>query len=163
MSIGFGEPSDWSASNPYGIEYGENGNIYIAGDGNVTIVNVATEQTIYVYSADSVNDVAVSTTTIYQINLDSNSYYNYIDPTVTPCDMILSCAAASRANGYKWERSADGVSGWTQIADTASNTTGISQAVHGINSSVVNYFRVKAYNSAGESGYSSPVMVQCGV
>jgi hypothetical protein len=57
--------------------------------------------------------------------------------------------------GYIVERSVDGVNGWTQIADVAYPTKTFDDATANIYAS--QYYRIKAYNSGGESVYCSPV------
>lgn len=81
---------------------------------------------------------------------------------VIDAEIILTCDPASGATGYKWERSANGVDGWVEFADTADATVDVTEASHGINSTVVNYFRVKAYDGSGESAYSNITNVRCG-
>jgi hypothetical protein len=73
---------------------------------------------------------------------------------------VLDCDDVSGATGYKWEYSTDGVI-WEQFADTSVSTVSITEAVYGIDSTVLNYFRVKAYNEAGESDYSNIANVRC--
>jgi len=67
--------------------------------------------------------------------------------------------------GFKIEHSLNGVDGWTQIADLGTNITsyGVTLLKDGVDSTVVNFFRIKAYNGAGDSGYSNIANVTCGV
>lgn len=65
--------------------------------------------------------------------------------------------------GFSVERSADGVTGWTEIATTAANIDFllVTFNIHGVDPAVVNYFRVKAYGSDGESEYTNVIQTQC--
>ncbi len=54
-------------------------------------------------------------------------------------------------DGFKIEHSLSGTSGWTQIATTAAS----SHAPPGLACDTTHYFRVRAYNSSGDSGYSN--------
>lgn len=85
----------------------------------------------------------------------SKSYIVTIDT-----DLTLDCDDVSGATGYKWEYSTDGVI-WTQFADTATSIVSITKAVYGIDTTALNYFRVRAYNGAGDSDYSDEVGVRC--
>ena len=66
-------------------------------------------------------------------------------------------------DGFKIERSPDGSTDWTEIADVAADTTsyGITQAKDGVDSVVMNFFRVYAYSGGGDSGYSNVTNVRC--
>ena len=64
----------------------------------------------------------------------------------------LSWTSVSGATGYRIYRSSSPSSGYSQIGETSSTTFNDSSPVSGIN-----YYKVTAYNSAGESGYSSYV------
>jgi hypothetical protein len=76
-------------------------------------------------------------------------------------EVVLSCDAADGATGYKWEVSANGIDGWTEVADTALPNVGLTEAGEGIISTNLNFFRVKAYNDAGDSDYSNITNVRC--
>jgi len=66
-------------------------------------------------------------------------------------------------DGFKIEHSLDGVE-WTQLATVGAGITtyGVTQAVDGVDSDVLNYFRVRAYNDAGDSDYANVESIQCG-
>ena len=55
--------------------------------------------------------------------------------------------------GFRIERSADGSTGWSEIATTASNTTTYQNT--GLTASTTYYYRVRAYNASGNSSYSN--------
>ncbi len=78
----------------------------------------------------------------------------------------LSAAAASSSsislswtdnsgneNGFIVERSANGVDGWTEVAYAAADSS--SNTDSGLNAGTTYYYRVAAYNVAGNSGYSN--------
>ncbi|RJP48801.1 MAG: PKD domain-containing protein [Anaerolineaceae bacterium] len=67
--------------------------------------------------------------------------------------------------GFKVEHSLNGVSGWSQIATTAAgvNTLLVTKNLHAVDPTVLNYFRVRAYNAGGNSTYTNIASVQCGV
>ena len=62
---------------------------------------------------------------------------------------------ASNAFGYYVEQSADGGTSWTQIATTGSSATGYN--VPGLQPSSTYTFRVRAFNSLGNSPYSNTI------
>lgn len=71
--------------------------------------------------------------------------------TLTDSSLRCSWSAVTGASGYKVEVSPDGISGWTQYADTASlyaDKTGLDDGTR-------YYFRVRAYVGAANSAYSS--------
>lgn len=77
--------------------------------------------------------------------------------------IVLVCDDTAGVTGYKWEVSSNGVDGWTEIADTPLRAVGISEELHGVDSTELNYFRVIAYNGAGDSlNPSSVASVRCG-
>jgi M6 family metalloprotease-like protein len=55
--------------------------------------------------------------------------------------------------GFRVERSADGVSGWVQVADLPANSVGHSDL--GLSDNTTYYYRVHAWNGTGNSGYSN--------
>ncbi|MBN1670100.1 MAG: fibronectin type III domain-containing protein, partial [Kiritimatiellae bacterium] len=87
------------------------------------------------------------------------------EPTVPAAPSGLSATAQSSISirltwtdnsgdesGFKIERSLDG-SAWTQVATVGANVT--SYANSGLNQGTRYYYRVRAYNGAGDSGYSN--------
>jgi len=61
----------------------------------------------------------------------------------------------SRGNedGFKIELSPNGTSSWIQIATVGANVTSYSNT--GLNCGLTYYYRVRAYNAGGDSGYSN--------
>ncbi len=55
-------------------------------------------------------------------------------------------------SGFKIERSPDGTSGWTQIYTTTANVMTYNDT--GLTCGTLSYYRVRAYNAGGDSGYS---------
>lgn len=71
---------------------------------------------------------------------------------------------ADDEDGFKIERSPDGSTGWVEIADITNpniESYGVTKAKDGIDSAEMNFFRVYAYNGAGDSGYSNISSVRC--
>jgi len=61
---------------------------------------------------------------------------------------------ANNETGYKVERSPDGTTGWTEIAGSLpAGTTSYSNT--GLTAATTYYYRVRAYNAGGNSGYSN--------
>lgn len=60
---------------------------------------------------------------------------------------------SNNETGFKIEQSLNGVSGWSQIATTPANFT--SRVIGNLTCNTTYYFRVRAYNAAGNSAYSS--------
>lgn len=79
-------------------------------------------------------------------------------------EILLSWTDNSGGTGsFKLEHSLDN-SSWTQFATTIAGVTsyGVSKAVDGIDSKVLNYFRVRAHGAGGDSAYTSAINIQCG-
>jgi hypothetical protein len=62
---------------------------------------------------------------------------------------------ASQETGFKLERSLDGSTGWVQIATPAANVVSFSNS--GLAIGTTYYYRIRATNPAGNSGFSSTV------
>ena len=60
---------------------------------------------------------------------------------------------SNNESGFKIERSPNGTSGWTQIATVGINATTYSNT--GLTCNTTYYYRVRAYNAGGDSGYSN--------
>jgi len=69
---------------------------------------------------------------------------------------------SSDETGFSVEHSLNGTD-WTEIAtpDAGVTTLLVTQNIHGVDPSALNYFRVLAYNSAGDSSYSNTITSQC--
>lgn len=69
---------------------------------------------------------------------------------------------SSNEDGFKIEHSLNGTD-WTQIATTAAgvNTLLVTMNLHSVDPTALNYFRVRAYNSAGDSAYTNTITTQC--
>jgi len=108
---------------------------------------------------------------IYAYNAEGNSSYsntanattNEVSPNA-PSGLSATAASSTQINlswtdnssnesGFKIERSPDGSSGWTQIAEVGANTTSYQNT--GLSPSTTYYYRVYAYNAAGNSSYSN--------
>lgn len=66
--------------------------------------------------------------------------------------------------GFKIEHSLTGeAESWTQIATVGADieTYGVTKAKDGVDSAAVNFFRVRAYSSGGDSDYSNEANVRC--
>ena len=61
--------------------------------------------------------------------------------------------ASSDETGFKIERSLNGSTGWTQIGTAAADATSYSDT--GLSSGTAYYYRVRAYNTYGNSAYSA--------
>ena len=67
--------------------------------------------------------------------------------------ITLSWASTTGADGIQIERATSSGGPWSQIATTAGTATNYVDS--GATCSVAYYYRIRAYNSAGESGYSN--------
>ena len=66
--------------------------------------------------------------------------------------------------GFKIERSPDGSTGWEEIAVITNpdiESYGVTLAKDGVDSAVMNFFRVYAYSAGGDSGYTNIANVRC--
>ena len=70
-------------------------------------------------------------------------------------DIDLSWGDVTTESGYKIERSADGAGGWVQIATTPSDVTTYRNSA--LAASTTYFYRVRATNVVGDSGYSNTV------
>lgn len=81
-----------------------------------------------------------------------------------PGNFCAAAASATRINltwvdnssvetGFKIERSPDGTHDWTQIATVGANVTDYSNT--GLTCDTIYYYRIRAYNAGGDSGYSN--------
>lgn len=70
----------------------------------------------------------------------------------SPTQINLSWSDVTGESGYKLERSTNGAT-WTQVATTAAGVTSYQDV--GLSGGSTYYYRVRAWNSAGNSGYSS--------
>ena len=96
---------------------------------------------------------------IYTVKLTKGSFSKTYIVTIDT-ELTLDCDDMLGATGYKWEHSIDGVI-WEEFADTSVSEVGVTEAVYGIDSTTLNYFRVRAYNVVGDSDYSDIANVRC--
>ena len=86
------------------------------------------------------------------------------DPPAAPGNLIANAASdseigldwtnnASNQSGFEIERSDDGVGGWQLIATVGANATSYTDG--GLPPSTKRFYQVRAYNSAGDSGWSN--------
>jgi len=115
-----------------------------------------------------------NTTYIYRVrayNSNGNSYYSNEStaatatiPPVAPGGLGASAVSESQIDltwtdnsanesGFRIERSPDGSSGWTEIDTVNADVTTFSDT--GLSKNTQYYYRVRAYNGAGESAWSS--------
>ena len=82
-----------------------------------------------------------------------------------PSNLVATAVSSSQINlswndnsnnegGFKLERAPGGTSNFTQIASLAANTTSYQNS--GLSSATSYSYRIRAYNGAGNSGYSNP-------
>lgn len=85
-------------------------------------------------------------------------------PPASPTDLSASATSASQINlnwvdqagnedGYRVERSANGSTGWSTIANLGANSFSYSNT--GLTASTQYFYQVVAHNAAGDSGYSN--------
>ena len=86
------------------------------------------------------------------------------NPPKSPSGLMTVASSSSQINltwkdnsndetGFKIERSPNGTSIWTQIATVGANVTSYQNT--GLTASTTYYYRVRAYNANGDSGYSN--------
>ena len=124
----------------------ESSSLWIFGDGESS----TQENPYHTYSGNG----------IYTVKLIRGGFSKTYVVTID-AEVVLTCNTVTGATGYKWERSPDGVLDWEQFADTALPSIGVTESVHGIDSTIINFFRVRAYNGAGVSDYSDITNVRC--
>lgn len=131
------------------------GNLYAPTSGGSTI---DVGQSVSSLFTDSLNDV----TRYSGWNWDLGAYE--FEEAVAPTDLIATAAGTSsihlewtnntaEADGVTVERSNDGVSGWTEVADLSEIADSFTDT--GLAASMPYYYRVSAYNSLGSSAYTT--------
>lgn len=74
--------------------------------------------------------------------------------TVSQTEIALAWVDnSSNEDGFRIDRSPDGVGSWVQIAEVAAGTIAYSDT--GLDPATTYYYRVKAYNAGGDSAYSN--------
>ena len=133
-----------------------------------------TQITSVTANTTSYTDTGLSSSTIYYyrvraFNAGGDSAYTNVSNTTTltpipsvPTSLVATVASTSEIDltwtdnsnqtGFYVERSPDN-STWTQIA----STTSTSYQNTGLNSTTTYYYRVRAYNAGGDSGYATTV------
>lgn len=98
----------------------------------------------------------------YNVTLMKGGYSKTIRITVYTEIQLEWDDNSTNEDGFKIEHSPNGVD-WTNLATVGVNINsyGVTKAVDNVDSQLVNYFRVKAYNGVGESGYTNIASVQC--
>ena len=92
--------------------------------------------------------------------------YKIVGPAEAPSNLSATATSSSQMNlawtdnsvnedGFKIERAASSTGPWSQIATVGANVVSYSDT--GLNPSTTYYYRVCAYNGAGDSGYSNTV------
>lgn len=131
---GRGSNGAWLLKNSWGAGWGESGYMWI-GYG---ISNVGRYPAYVLYSGTTSPDAPGS--------LQATP--------VAPRTIKLSWTDESiNENGFEIERSPDGVSDWSQIGVVERNVTGTLDT--GLMASMAYYYRVRAYNTNGNSSYSA--------
>ncbi len=73
----------------------------------------------------------------------------------SPAQITLNWNDVASETGYKVERSTDGTTGWTQIGLTAADFTAFADSQ--LIPATTYYYRIRAFNGSGNSGYSAVV------
>src|SRR3989339_768802 len=95
---------------------------------------------------------------------DDSGSSNTVNPPTAPNNLYAVAVSQSQINltwndnssdetGFKIERSTSSGSGFTEIATVSANTASYQNT--GLTASTTYYYKVKAYNSGGSSGYTS--------
>jgi PKD repeat protein len=107
-----------------------------------------------------------STNGDFDVTLLVNGTYSTTTTITIDTGILLSWSDnSSDETGFKVEHALSSGGPWTQIATTGAgvNSLTVTEAGHGVDSSVDNYFRVRAYNGNGNSDYSNTIHVKCEV
>jgi probable HAF family extracellular repeat protein len=148
---------------------------YIYADGVVTDLNslIPAGSSLHLLSAMGINNAGQIVGAAY----DSRAFYHAFlltkgtapaVPAAAPSGLIVPSASADRStlvwtdnanneNGFKIERSRDGAT-FTQVATVGPNLTSYVDA--GLARSTTYYYRLRAYNNAGNSPYSNTAVVK---
>ena len=152
-SGGFRTVMSYSCSGATRINHFSNPNVF--WNGNVTGIDYAVDPANAADNTRSMNEV-VDTVSAWR---DSVSVTIPADPTGLSATAVsheaIDLAWTDNANdetGFFVERSLDS-SSWSQIATLGANVTAFSD--DGLDPITLYYYRVRAYNSAGNSGYSN--------
>lgn len=100
----------------------------------------------------------------YTINLLANGTLGTTSVTIDTEIVLTWQDNSSDELGFRIYHSLDGLTGWTLIKTVGAGVTsyGVTLAIDGVDSTIMNYFKVVAYNAGGESAATDVVAVQCG-
>ncbi|MGD9101602.1 MAG: choice-of-anchor J domain-containing protein, partial [Anaerolineae bacterium] len=149
----------------------------VSKDGGVTWTNVWRETADFQgpVTRDVSDQVADQSNVMLRFryyNVNDDWYWQVDDVELTPlaapaapsgldatlsADNAVNLSWTGDASGFKVERSPDSPGDWTQIADITDRAT--TYVDSDVNGGVTYYYRVRAYNGAGDSGYSNTANV----
>lgn len=155
VDLNWGDPT----GNETGFKIYRDGGYLTSVGANVTTYNNAglSPGTWYTYNVTTYNALTESGPS-NEINVFT------ADPPSAPSLLTAAAISTSQINlgyqdnssnetGFKIEESADGATGWSQIGTVGAGVTTYPRT--GLSSNTLRYYRVRAYNDSGNSGYSN--------